>query len=297
MTFTQILLTSVKEMLPSLLLGPLLLIPFIIAEQLWPVGEAPRLRDYGLNVLIGLTTAYLSLPLGIAAGLWGSQLHHLLPWTPLSFSFHSIRTIPFVGPELEVVTMIFVPLFLHDLWFYWAHRIEHRVPLLWEFHKIHHSDERLNASTYARDHFLQAAWIGFFPTFTLGLFVDLDLTEAGKAALYSNLFLVVLSMLYHSAIRIRLPWLDRVLVTPQVHRIHHSIDQAHYNRNFADALPLFDIVFGTYHRPLSNEFPVTGLGPDFPAPRTIWRAQFHPVLAAADTLYPRSSRRRILRPR
>ena len=42
----------------------------------------------------------------------------------------------------------------------------------------------------------------------------------------------------------RLPWLDRILVTPQVHRIHHSIDAVHHNRNFADALPIFDIVFG-----------------------------------------------------
>ena len=245
-----------------------------------------------MNIAIALTTAYLSLPLGVAAGLWGSRLHPLLPWTPLSFSFHSIGTIPVVGPVLEVVTLIFVSLFLHDLWFYWAHRIEHRLPLLWEFHKIHHSDERMNSSTYARDHFLQAAWIGFFPTFTLGLVVDLDLTEAERVALFSNLFLVVLSMLYHSAISIRLPWLDRILVTPQVHRIHHSIDPAHYNRNFADALPLFDILFGTYHRPLGDEFPITGLRPDFPAPRSIWSAQLRPVLAAACTLVPRTPRQR-----
>ena len=46
-----------------------------------------------------------------------------------------------------------VPLLLHDAWFYWAHRIEHRVPLLWEFHKLHHSDELMNASTFARDKF------------------------------------------------------------------------------------------------------------------------------------------------
>src|ERR1700730_11405790 len=107
------------------------------------------------------------------------------------------------------------------------------------------------------------------------MFPDLlDLAQAGKAAFYSNMFLILLSMLYHSAIRVRLPWLERVLVTPQVHRIHHSIDSEHYNRNFADALPIFDILFGTYCRPGKNEFPVTGLGPDFPAPRSVWSAQF-----------------------
>ena len=124
--------------------------------------------------------------------------------------------------------MIFVPLFLHDAWFYWAHRIEHRVPALWAFHRLHHSDALINTSTWARDHFLQNSWRAFFATFTLGMIVDLDLSEAGKAALYSTMFLSALSLFYHSAIHVRLPWLDRALVTPQVHRIHHSTDPQHY---------------------------------------------------------------------
>jgi hypothetical protein len=44
-----------------------------------------------------------------------------------------------------------------------------------------------------------------------------------------------------------------ILVTPPVHRIHHSVNAKHYNRNFADALPIFDIVFGTFHRPVREE--------------------------------------------
>jgi len=161
------------------------------------------------------------------------------------------------------------------------------VPILWAFHKLHHSDELMNTSTWARDHFLQNVWRAFFSVFTLGMIVDLDLTEAGKAALYSNMFLTGLSLFYHSAIRARLPWLDRILVTPQVHRIHHSVDPEHYNKNFADALPIFDILFGTYHRPGKEEFPATGLGSAYPAPRSIWSAQFGPLLAAGKILLPR----------
>jgi sterol desaturase/sphingolipid hydroxylase (fatty acid hydroxylase superfamily) len=207
-------------MFPSLLYWLVLpLIPFIVAEQLWPVGDAPRWRDYGTNLLISLSTVYLSLPLGIVAGLLSAHARHLLPWEPVSFTFHNIGAIPIAGPALEILAMIFVPLFLHDFWFYWSHRIEHKVPVLWAFHRLHHSDEHMNTSTWARDHFLQNAWRAFFSVFTLGLIVDLDLTEAGKAALYSNMFLAGLSLFYHSAIRARLPWLDRILVTPQVHRI------------------------------------------------------------------------------
>ncbi len=266
------------------------LIPFIIAEHIWPVDEAPRFRDYGINVLISLSTAYLSLPLGIAAGLWSAQLRHILPWQPFSFTFHRMGAVPIVGPALELVAMIFVPLILHDLWFYWSHRLEHRVPILWAFHRIHHSDERMNTSTWARDHFLQNSWRSFFSIFTLGLIVDLDLPEAAKAALYSNYFLMTLSLFYHSGIRVRLSWLDRVLVTPQVHRIHHGAAPEYHNKNFADALPIFDILFGTYHRPRKDEFPGTGLGSEFSPPKSAWSAQFGPIAEVARMLLPRRAR-------
>jgi sterol desaturase/sphingolipid hydroxylase (fatty acid hydroxylase superfamily) len=142
----------------------------------------------------------------------------------------------------------------------------------------------MNTSTWARDHFLQEGWRSFFSVFTLGLIVDLSLKEAGEAAFYSTVFLIGLSMFYHSAIRVQLPWLDRILVTPQVHRIHHSVDAEYHNRNFADALPIFDIVFGTYYRPAREEFLATGLGPNLPAPGSLLSAQFGPVLAAARSL-------------
>jgi sterol desaturase/sphingolipid hydroxylase (fatty acid hydroxylase superfamily) len=285
MSFLQILASSIRGMFPAVVYWLALpLIPFIIAEQLRPVGEAPRWRDYGLNILISLSTAYLSLPLGIAAGLWSSRLRHLLPWKPVSFSFHTIGALPIVGPDLEILAMIFFPLFLHDCWFYWSHRIEHRVPILWGFHKIHHSDERMNTSTWARDHFLQESWRAFLSVFTLGIIINLYPTDAGRIALYSTMFLVGLSMFYHSAICVELPWLDRILVTPQVHRIHHSVNAEHHNRNFADVLPIFDIVFGTYHRPVREEFPATGLGLDSPAPRSLLSAQFGPLVAVGRLL-------------
>lgn len=221
--FAQILAEQMKGMFPGLLYWSLLpLIPFIIAEQLRPVGKAPGVRDYGLNILISWSTACLALPLGTAAGLWSARLHHLLPWKPFSFTFENIGSLPIAGPVLEVLAMIFVPLFLHDFWYYWSHRLEHKVPALWAFHRLHHSDERMNTTTWARDHFMQEVWNTFFSIFTLGLVLDLDLSEAGKAALYSQLFLRAQSMFYHSAIRVQLPWLDRILVTPQLHRIHHS---------------------------------------------------------------------------
>ena len=286
MTFLETLARSLKGMFPGILLWLVLpLIPFIIAEQLFPVGRRPRWRDYAMNVLISLSTSVLTLPAGIAAGLVGGRLRQLLPWRSWSFSFDSLGQVPVAGPALEVLAMIFVPVLLHDLWFYWAHRSFHKVPFLWAFHKLHHSDERMNCATFARDQFLQATLTAFFPIFTLGLFLDLDLVEAGKTALYSRIFVVVWTMFYHSAIRVQLPWLDRVLVTPQLHRLHHSLDPAVFNTNFADALPIFDILFGTYRRPRRNEFSPTGLA-DFAAPRSLWAAQLGPLREVGQLLHP-----------
>lgn len=275
MGFGASLAQAAQEALPGLLAPPVMLIPFIIAEQIRPVGARPGWRDYGFNLLILMSTLYLVLPAGVAAGMASGVIRAHLPWHPFSLSYDSLATIPVIGSFLRIPAMIVVPLVLHDMWFYWAHRIEHRVSFLWEFHKLHHSDEQMNCSTFGRDHFLQAAWIALFPAFTLGLIFDIDAAQAGEAAVWSGLFLALLSMFYHSAIRVRLPWFDRILVTPQVHRIHHSRDPAHHNRNFADVFPLFDILFGTYRRPLRDDFGPTGLGEG--APRTLWQAQAAPA--------------------
>lgn len=277
MDFIATMAVAAKGSLPAVVAFPIMLVPFIIAEQIWPVEQRPGFRDYGLNILISISTLFLALPVGVAAGTGSAALRQHLPWPPIDFGFADIGQIPIFGGVLEIVAMIFVPLLLHDMWFYWAHRIEHRVPFLWEFHKLHHSDERMNCSTWARDHFLQASWIALFPIFTLGLLFNLDAIQTGEAALLSSLFLSLWSMLYHSAIRLRISWLDRVLVTPQVHRIHHSSDPLHHDRNFADVLPIFDIVFGTYHRPQRDEFATTGLGYGARAPATLWEAQIYPA--------------------
>lgn len=278
-------LDGINHAAPFIVIGPLLLVPFIIAEQLRPAIRRPGWREYGMNILIATTTLVLAMPFGILAGSGSETLRNILPWEPLDFSYATLTTVPMVGGLLEVLAMTFLPILVHDLWFYWAHRIEHRVPFLWEFHTLHHSDELTNCSTWARDHFLQAAWIAVVPAFSIGLVFNISAIEAGQAAMLSMMFLSFLSMFYHSAIRVSLPWLDRIIVTPQVHRLHHSVHPEHYNSNFADAFPFMDMLFGTYKRPEAGEFPETGLGPNMPAPRNIWRAQVGPALAGVRRLF------------
>jgi len=258
---------------------PFMLLPYVLLERWRPVGKPPTWREYLLNFAISTSTIAVTAPLGVVAASIAESIRAVAPWPTIAFTFSDIGIgSASIDPILRILAMIFVPLFMHDFWFYWSHRIEHKVKFLWAFHQLHHSDTNMNASTYARDHFLQNAWRTFFSMFTLGLVFDLELKDAAQAALLSNLFLVLLSQLYHSAIRVQLPWLDRILVTPQVHRIHHSVLPQHQDKNFADALPIFDILFGTYVKPTRDEFPNTGLSDGAPPPAKWWQAQIAPVV-------------------
>lgn len=203
--------------------------------------------------IIGIPFAYLTG--GVAA--WASQA------TGLQLSLIDPDQIGFGIPLLDqmirTLAMIFVPLAVYDFWLAWSHRLEHKVPALWDVHQVHHSDRWMNPLTVFRDNFLQIQWRSFFSLLTIGLFVDLSFKQGGQAALYSQLFLFAWSAFCHSNIRVELPWLEGILVTPQYHRIHHSRRPEHIDKNFADVFPVFDILFGTFVRPRRGDFPETGL--------------------------------------
>lgn len=282
MEFWQAVGRQLAAMLPIMAAITVVLpIPFIIAERLRPARPAaPRWTGYLVNYAIAILTLVLAAPFGMAAGLAADAIHTALGWQPLVFPFDRVAAIPAIGPWLKIVLLALMPLILHDLWFYWSHRLEHRLPFLWAFHSLHHSDPEMNCTTWARDHFLQSAWRAFFPVFTLGLIVKLEYREAGLAAMLSTFAFMLWSMFYHSAIRAELPWLDKVLVTPQVHRIHHSTDPGHHNRNFADIFPVMDILFGTFVKPEKGQFAPTGLDDAYLVPGNPVSAQFNPVLRA-----------------
>lgn len=272
MNFAAALTQAALGSLPALIAPPIFMVPYIIAEQLRPARERPGWRDYGFNIVLSAFAIYLTLPAGVLAGMLSTSLHDVLPWHPIAIPFERMASAGLLGVAARTAALTFIPLLIHELWFYWSHRLEHRIGVLWEFHKLHHGDERMNCSTFGRDHFLQNSWRAFFSVLTAGLVFDLSAVESGEAAIYSGLFLMFLSMFYHSAIRVQVPWLDRVFVTPQVHRIHHSIEPEHYNHNFADVFPFMDMLFGTYRKPERGLFPATGLPEGELAGHSMWQA-------------------------
>ncbi len=138
----------------------------------------------------------------------------------------------------------------------WAsHYIRHKVPLFWEFHKIHHSQTQLNYFSAKRLHPLDLvanSLIRFLPWTLLGM----NMAIPGYLAF--TLFLRVHEMFVHSNIRMNWGVLRYVLVTPQSHRLHHSMLPEHIDVNFGNFLSIWDWMFGTQCKD-KDVYPPTGV--------------------------------------
>ena len=124
---------------------------------------------------------------------------------------------------------------------------------LWPFHAIHHSQRELNLFSEHRIHVVQ-----YFTRYTLAALPMLVLRVQGPAVLWWILLLMWHARFYHSNIRSDFGFLRYLLVSPQSHRIHHSRDAAHFNRNYGATLSVWDYLFGTQFRSY-DVYPETGL--------------------------------------
>lgn len=161
---------------------------------------------------------------------------------------------------------------------YWEHRFEHR--FLWRVHAVHHSAEHLSAANnYA--HPLQ-----YLPLF-LFVSVPLSLVDTGGFALPAGIAILkaVLEFYIHSPTTLSFGPLRSVLVDSPYHRIHHSAEEKHWDRNFGILFSFWDRLFGTSHMPRRGEWPATGV-PECRSPHTLAEWLAFPVrypLPDADT--------------
>jgi sterol desaturase/sphingolipid hydroxylase (fatty acid hydroxylase superfamily) len=151
---------------------------------------------------------------------------------------------------------------------YFMHFLEHKVPVMWELHKVHHSADFLNPLTSKRGHFIPLVYNGvvggLFAGVTAGFFMALFGLSLPEVLLLkvisSKLFVVVtLDPLKHSHIPISLGWFDRLLISPHMHQIHHSKLKPHWDKNFGTNLSIYDWIFGTRYRPARGEEAVFGI--------------------------------------
>ena len=210
-----------------------LLLALAIAERVWPRrGDArPAWRQATNLALMAIDTALLRvvfpvLAVAFAAGLAARDIG-LLPWLGID---------GWIAVVLAILAL--------DLAIYWQHRLFHRIPLLWRLHRVHHADTAFDVTLAVRFHPLEIA---------LSMAIKFAVVAAlGAPPLAVLLFEVALSagsLFTHADLRLP-PRLERALrwlvVTPYMHRIHHSVHRAETDSNFSFHLSLWDRLFGSY---------------------------------------------------
>lgn len=149
-------------------------------------------------------------------------------------------------PALGAPVWLAVPLAIValDLAIWMQHVVFHRVPLLWRLHRMHHADTDLDATSGARFHPLEIAL-----SMAIKFAVIAALGAPAVAVLVFEILLNACATFNHANIALPAraePVLRAVLVTPDMHRIHHSWRREETNSNFGFCLPWWDRLFGTY---------------------------------------------------
>ena len=202
-------------------------------------------------------------------------------------------------PMLGIWGVAILAFVITDCLAWFSHWLHHNNRTLWLFHAVHHSQENLNALSDNRQHVIEtmvAGALSYFPAVLLGLTTP----QAIKLAFVTIYF----SAFIHSNIRTNLGPLRYVFVSPQAHRVHHSIHRHHYDSNYATIFAFWDYLFGT-RNPDDSSYPATGIeDTEFPHGATLnpaslvalWiRQMLYPFKLLADRIvaYARAKRARI----
>jgi sterol desaturase/sphingolipid hydroxylase (fatty acid hydroxylase superfamily) len=156
-----------------------------------------------------------------------------------------------------------IPILLGDFLYYWFHRLQHIIPLLWRFHAVHHAIEELNAAN-CNHHTTEEIFKIPFIALPMALLLRFQVPDV---AIFS-IFLAAQQTFIHANLRFSLGPLNYLIARPLYHRIHHSIDPFHNTKNFGSLSPIWDIVFGTAYFPARDEQITTGL-PDRHEAKTV----------------------------
>lgn len=159
-----------------------------------------------------------------------------------------------------------------DFMMWFAHTLFHAVPVLWEFHKVHHSAEVLNPFTAARmhpvDELVTATMVGIgtgttFALLEFGLGPGAHELKLLQLNVITTLFQFAAFNLRHSQVWLAYPyWLQFILISPAQHQIHHSSAARHWDKNMGYIFAFWDWMFGTLYNPREYEKLVFGLDTD-----------------------------------
>ena len=185
------------------------------------------LINVGVSVLALATGAYVVAPVALGLASWTSESQ---------FGLLRVMPLPFTAEFI-------LGFLLMDLTFYYWHRANHSIPLFWRFHNVHHVDPDLDVSTSFRFHFGEVLYsVGFraLQVYLIGISLFTYLV-------YELVFQCA-TIFHHSNVQLPIAverCLNKVIVTPRMHGIHHSIVKDETNSNYSVIFRWWDLIHGT----------------------------------------------------
>jgi sterol desaturase/sphingolipid hydroxylase (fatty acid hydroxylase superfamily) len=210
------------------------LLSMMLLEVLWPKRVLTQSKSYRWINNIALVVFNTIL------------IRLLLPFATIGVAIYGLENnlglFNFIGGPfwLEVIISVLVL----DCIIYWQHRLFHKVPILWRLHRVHHIDQDIDVTTGSRFHPIE-----IFLSLLIKFSIVLVLGVPVIAVFIFEVLLNATAMFNHS--NVALPKkLDRliraILVTPDMHRVHHSRIVNETNSNYGFNIPLWDRIFNSY---------------------------------------------------
>ena len=137
---------------------------------------------------------------------------------------------------------------------YWVHRVDHKINIFWNSHIVHHSSEEFNLACALRQSisvFIRLFTFLLIPAALLGVPTEV-IAVVGPIQLFAQFW-------YHTRHIKKMGFLEKILVTPSHHRVHHAINPEHIDKNLSQIFIIWDKMFGTFQEELPDKPPVYGI--------------------------------------
>jgi sterol desaturase/sphingolipid hydroxylase (fatty acid hydroxylase superfamily) len=198
----------------------------------WRYDQADAWCSVGLNLL----TSVIDIIVGL-----------IVPLAIYTLVFDQFRVVDTL-PLLLALPLAFI---VHELSYYWEHRLSHRIGLFWAFHAIHHSSNEFNHTTAAR---------GFWLDGLLRTPFDLVAALLGVPPVVFIAMTIIKSAFgiwNHASYVGKLGWMEKIFATPLNHKVHHANQPQYIDKNYSQVLVIWDRMFGSFAPCI--EPPVVGL--------------------------------------
>lgn len=224
-------------------------------------------RDDRNNIFIGIVYEFLDK----------------LTVTSIGFSFLFVihLKLQLISYELTILSWL-CALLLADLTYYWMHRLEHKVRLLWAYHSVHHSSLQFNMLTGYRLSWVEGffEWLFLIPMILIGFSPIQSILSLGFVALYQHWI--------HTERIGKLGFLEGIINTPSAHRVHHASNEGYTDKNFGGILIIWDRIFKTYQQ---ESFEVVyGIGENVDI-KNPFKIQFHEFLKIGKEKWPTNQKK------